>query len=122
MVPGLEDARVGEAAVLPDEAADVVGAGDDVGVAGGGEGVLVLVVHVQADLLAGDPCEEEEKSAPEEHYLLVQGKARFLQLQRKSRSPLISETRTPSSRSCARSSVKPPNAKSPETEKAARGK
>lgn len=60
VVPGLEDARVREAVVLADEAADVVGAGDDVRVAGGGKGVLVLVVHVQADLLAGDPCEEEE--------------------------------------------------------------
>lgn len=60
MVPGLEDARVREAVVLADEAADVVGAGDDVRVAGGGKGVLVFVVHGQADLLAGDPCEKEE--------------------------------------------------------------
>lgn len=44
MMAGVEDAGKGETAVLPDQAADVGGVRVDLGVAGGGKAVAVLVV------------------------------------------------------------------------------
>lgn len=55
LVAGLEDAREGEVAVLPDQAARVGGVGDDVGVAGGAEGGVARVGDLEGDGFAAEP-------------------------------------------------------------------
>lgn len=55
LVAGLEDAREGEVAVLPDQAARVGGVGDDVGVAGGTEGGVARVGDLEGDGFAAEP-------------------------------------------------------------------